>query len=385
MDYIQVLKGLISIDTSDPPGLNYDRAIDYLEPLFREVGFETQRIPIPEQYAEGKGGRVNLVAHRRSPGKAQLIFYSHIDVVPAEGWDAFNPRVAGGRVYGRGAADMKGAIAALLFGLEKVKESPLKYDLSVMVTTDEETNQASQIRYLAQFLSPLQGSFVFNLDSEFGYVGIANLGVVQMDIKVKGKAVHSGLAHLGENAVEKANLLIAALLKLKDEVVQRKSEVGVSPETGLPRMESRLNINVVNGGLKVNIVPDECSFSLDRRLIPEEKLEEAERELIETLSSVKGVEYEIEKVHRIPTVPPCRAPIVEELERVLEEVTGKTGKFGMMGSGDLPHIVTSEWGTTEFGMGVSRPECNIHGKDEFAYQKDIEDLAEIIARFISTK
>ena len=385
MHYVQVLKDLISIDTSVPPGLNYGKAIQYLDPLFRELSFETQKICIPARYAEGKEGRINLIAHRRSVGKPRLILYSHIDVVPAEGWEAFNPRIEDSRIYGRGAADMKGAIAALLPGLEKVKKKPIKYDLSAIVTTDEEINQASQIRYIGQFLSPLRGGLVLSLDSEFGYVGIANLGLIQMDIKVKGKSVHSGLAHLGENAVEKANLLITALLRLKDKVIQRKSDVAVNPDTGLTRMESRLNINMIEGGLKVNIIPDSCSFSLDRRLIPEERLEEAEKELIETLSSVRGVEYEIEKTHRIPTVSPCRHAIVDELAGIIQEVTGKTGKFGIMGSGDLPHIATSEWGAEEFGLGVSRPECNIHGKDEFAYRKDIEDLSEIISRFISAE
>lgn len=383
MDYVQVLSNLISIDTSVPPGLNYGRAIDYLEPMFREISFETQRISIPKQHAGGNEGRINLIAHRRSPGKPHLIFYSHIDVVPAAGWDAFNPRAEGGKIYGRGAADMKGAIIALLLGLEKLREKPLKYALSVMVTTDEEINQASQIRYLRQFLEPVSGSFVLNLDSDCGYVGIANLGVIQMDITVKGKSVHSGLAHLGENAVEKANLLMSALLNLKEEVIQQKSEVATAADTGLTRMESRLNINMIEGGLKVNIVPDQCSFCLDRRLIPEENLEEAEKELIDTLSSVKGVDYETGEIFRIPTVSPCHEPIVDELAKIIKQVTGKTGKYGTMGSGDLPYIVTSEWGAKEFGLGVSRPECNIHGKDEFVYGKDIEDLAEIISQFLS--
>jgi len=384
MDYIQLLKDLISIDTSVPPGLNYGKAIDYLEPLFKKVGFETRKITIPKQYTEGKEGRINLIAHRRTPGKPHLIFYSHIDVVPAEGWDAFNPRVENGKIYGRGAADMKGSIVALLCGLEKLQEKPLKYDVSIMVTTDEEVNQAKQIQYLGQFLEPLAGSHFFSLDSPFGYVCIANLGVLQMNIKVKGKSVHSGLAHLGENAVEKANLLINALSSLKQEIIQRKSEVATDPDAGLTRMEPRLNINMVQGGLKVNIIPDECSFSIDRRLIPEENLGEAEEEINRTLSSVKGVNYEIEKFFQIPTVPPCQDPIVDELAEIIKKATGKTGKFGWMGSGDLPHIVTSEWGATEFGLGVNRPESNIHGRDEFVYQRDIEDLAEIISRFLSS-
>jgi len=383
MDYVKVLQDIISIDTSVPPGNNYERVVTYLRPLFEEAGFETQEIQIPDEHAGGLPGRVNLLCHRRRLEKPRLIFYSHIDVVPAEGWDAFNPRVENGKIYGRGAADMKGAIAALLLGLERVKGKPLKYDTSVMISTDEETDQASQIRYLTQFLQPLCGAYVFSLDSSFGYVAIANLGVLQVDIRVKGKSVHSGLSHLGENAVEKANPVMEALLDLKSRVSQRKSTVAVHPSVGLAKMEARLNINMIEGGLKINIVPDQCVISVDRRLIPEESLEDAEKELMAALYSVKGVEWEIARIHRIPTVPPCQDPIVDELAEVIEGVTGQSGKFGEMGSGDLPSIATFEWGAREFGLGVIREECNIHGRNEFVYQKDIEDLADIISRFLS--
>ena len=383
MDYIKILEHLISIDTSVPPGLNYAKAVDYLQPLFQGVGFESKKFPIPKEHAEGREGRVNLICHRREPGKLRLIFYGHIDVVPAEGWDAFHPRVENGKIYGRGAADMKGAIAALLLGLEAVSGKPLGYDTSVMITTDEEISQASQIRYLTQFLQPVPGAALFSLDSSFGHVTIANLGLLHIDIEVKGKSVHSGLSHLGENAVEKANLLVKALLDLKNEVTQRKSEIDVHPSTGLAKMEAKLNINKMVGGLKVNIVPDQCLISVDRRLIPEENIAVAEKELLDTLSSVEGVNWEIARIHKIPTVPPCHDPVADELAEVIRKVTGQTGKFGEMGSGDLPYIATSEWGAREFALGVIRPECNVHGRDEFVYQKDIEDLAKIISQFLS--
>lgn len=381
MDYVKIAKDLISFDTSVPPGLNYGKVIDYLEPLFKSVGFATEKIHIPAEHADGNHERVNLLAHRREEGKPRLVFYAHIDVVPAQGWKAFNPRVEDGKIYGRGAADMKGAIAALLLGLEAVVSKPLRYDTSVIITTDEETRQASQLRYLARYLRPVTGSYVFNLDSSFGYVGIASLGALQMDIRVKGKSVHSAMSHTGENAVEKASLMMAALLNLKNRVIKRKSRIEVHPSTGLRKMEARLNINMIRGGIKVNIVPDECLISIDRRLIPEENMNEAREELIDILSSVANVGWEIEKVTTIPTVPPCQDQIVDELSTLLGEITGESGKFGEMGSGDLPHVV-AEWGGKEFGLGVIRPDCNIHGKDEFVYQKDIECLAEVISRFV---
>lgn len=382
MDYTKVLERLISIDTSVPPGKNYRETIDYLQPLFQGVGFETRRVNIPPEHAEGREGRVNLICHRRNEGKPRLIFYGHIDVVPAKGWDAFKPRVEDGKIYGRGAADMKGGIAALLLGLDRCRGRTLKYDVSAMLTTDEESSQASQLRYLRQYLEPVSGAYLFNLDSSFGYVSIAGLGALHMVIRVEGRSVHSGLSHLGENAVEKAVPLMEALLRLKEKVVARKSRIGAFPDTGLSKMEGRLNINKLEGGLKVNIVPNECLISVDRRLIPEENIDDARKEIVDTLSSVPGAKWSIAEDFSIPTVPPCEDPIVDELAEVIKGVTGDGGKFGEMGSGDLPHIVHSEWGGQESGLGVIRAESNIHGDGEFVYQKDIEDLAEIISRFI---
>jgi succinyl-diaminopimelate desuccinylase len=380
--YIEVLKDLISIDTTVPPGLNYDKAINYLEPLFKESGFDTQKLIIPVENAEGREGRVNLVCHRREKGKPRLILYGHIDVVPAEGWDAFKPRVENGKVYGRGAADMKGSIVALLLAMESLKGKRLDFDVSVMVTTDEEFSQASQLEYLRQYLKPVSGAYFLNLDSSFGYVSIAGLGALHVDIKVIGKSVHSGLSHLGENAIEKASVLIQALLELKHKVEQRKSDVPTHPDTKLGRMEGRLNINMIKGGIKVNIVPDECLISVDRRLIPEENLEDARKELLDTLASVPGVTWQLERVHGIPTVPPADDPVVDRLAGIIGDTIGEGNKFGEMGSGDLSHIVAT-WGGKAFGLGVIRPECNIHGKEEFVYLQDIEDVAKIVARFLS--
>jgi succinyl-diaminopimelate desuccinylase len=345
--------------------------------------FETQLIDIPPEHAEGKTGRVNLICHRYAENKPRLIFYGHIDVVPASGWDAFHARVSGDKLYGRGAADMKGGIVGLLGALEKVADKPLKYDTSVIITTDEEVSQASQLRYLAQFLAPLRGAYVFSLDSSFGFVCVTGLGALQMEILVKGKSVHSGLAHLGENAVEKSIALLQALLELKSKVVQRKSKVHTHPDTGLSHMEARLNIDKIDGGLKANIIPDRCVITIDRRLIPEENINDAEKEILDCLSSVPGVNWEILSSFNIPTTPPCEDIIVDELAAVIQEVTGSSGKFGEMGSGDLSRIVCDEWQGQSFGLGVIRPECNIHGNDEFVYLKDVASLAEIIARFLT--
>jgi len=382
MDYVKALSDFVSIDTSVPPGNNYRQSMEYLAPLFQQTGMETQLVDIPPEHAEGRTGRTNLICHRRDKGKLRLIFYGHADVVPAADWDAFSPRFTDGKIYGRGSADMKGGIVALLGGLEAVRDRSLKYDVSVAVTTDEELSQASQLRYIADFLTPVEGSHVFCLDDSFGSVSVAGLGALHLEIVVKGKSVHSGLSHLGVNAIENSIPLLQALLRLKKKVVTRQSRIATHPDTGLSRMVARLNINKIEGGLKVNIVPDRCAISVDRRLIPEEDMEEAEKEIIGCLTSVRGVDWEIGHTVKIPALPPTEGPMVDQLAEVIREVTGSTGKFGEMGSGDLSNIVVNDWKGESFGLGVIRPECNIHGNDEFVYLKDMEALAEIIARFL---
>ncbi|MCX6013920.1 MAG: peptidase dimerization domain-containing protein, partial [Chloroflexi bacterium] len=200
---------------------------------------------------------------------------------------------------------------------------------------------------------------------------------------VSGKSVHSALSHMGENAIEKSYEVVAALLKLKQKIIQRKSQLDAEPGVGLTKMESRLNINVIHGGIKVNIVPDECIISVDRRLIPEENVKDAKEELMSALAMIKGAQWEINKFLSMPTVPPLDDPIVDQLTQLTKAAGGHGLKFGEMGSGDLGYISALEWKAKHFGSGVIRPDCNIHGKDEFVYIKDIQSLGWVISRFIT--
>ncbi len=213
-----------------------------------------------------------LLAHRRMPGKPRLIVYGHVDVVPSEGWDAFTPVRDGGRIYGRGASDMKGSIAALIGAIHQTRSVPQAFDLTIVLTMDEETHQIAQLRYLTRFLDTGLRPHVLSLDAGFGYVCIAILGLLQLDITVTGDSVHSGLAHLGRNAVEGAVELMGALLPLARDVRQRRSNIPTDPASGIAVMEGRLNINQIDGGIARNIVPDRCTFSVDRRLLPAKKV-----------------------------------------------------------------------------------------------------------------
>jgi succinyl-diaminopimelate desuccinylase len=382
MDYVQILKDLISLDTTVPPGRNYDRALDYLEPLFQNTGCVTERVPIPEEFSPGLKGRVFLLAHRRAASRPRLIFYTHVDVVPAEGWDGFTPVIAGGKMYGRGTADMKGSIAGLLLALERIKGKNLKYDTSVMVTTDEEIGHQSgkEIIPLRPYLEPVNGAYFFSLDCYAGAVMVASLGGLNLEITIRGKSAHGGTPYLGENAIEKALIVANALMELKAKVATRRSSIAIPPEAGVTQMVPNLSLNIIKGGVKSNIIPDECVITVARRLIPEENIETVEKEIRDTLESVKGVRWEAKVVSRLPTVPTAdKEPAVAELAGIIKEVTGKTGKIGLMGG---QPCVSLDWKAKVFGTGVAGPGNNVHGINEFVALKDIEDLAKIIERFL---
>lgn len=383
MDYVDVLCRLIEFDTSTADGTGCREAMAYLATQFADVGCDVARVEIPREAADGLDGRMALVCHRRREQAERLLVYAHIDVVPAQGWSAFTPRVDGGRVFGRGAADMKGSIAALLGALWRLRGSELQYDVSALVTMDEETHQMSQLRYLTPFLEPGACPHVLSLDDAFGYVTIANLGLLQLDVAVHGASVHSGLAHLGRNAVEGAARLVSAVLALKEQVLERRSSVETHPDTGLQLMEPRLNVNWIEGGLARNIVPDLCRFSLDRRLLPEESVEAAREELLGTLRSVPGVEWEVVREFAIEPVPSCDDPAAGVMAGIIGDVTGATGLYGAMMSGELPGAARGPWGGQSFGVGLIRPGNHIHGVDEHVCVADLDQLTEVLTRFLS--
>ena len=384
MDYVKVLSDLVSMDTIVPPGRNYEKAIDYLNPLFKQMGCETEKVRIPKEFCNNQDGRFNLIANRRNSGKQRLIIYTHVDVVPGEGWDAFTPRIVEGKMYGRGATDDKGNIVAALMALEKLKDKALKYDLTAIVTVDEEESHGLQneIRFIRSYLEPVKGAYFMALDCPFGAVNIASQGSLAMEIRVLGKSVHQGRAYLGENAVENAIKLCQPLLKLGQEIPKRKSQIPASPDYGIPFMQGNLSITMIHGGVKVNIVPDECIFWIGRRIMPEEDKAAVEKEVMDALCSVPGVRWEVKSRRIMQTRPSFAEPITDELAAIIKDVTGHTGKYGMMGGLPL-EPVTNEWNAILFGTGLGHPDSNAHGKEESVYLKDIEALAEIITRFVA--
>ncbi|MFH1091369.1 MAG: M20/M25/M40 family metallo-hydrolase, partial [Pseudomonadota bacterium] len=290
-DYlIDVLRRLIAVDTTIPPGENYGRLLDLVEPELRRFGFDTQRIYVPEEKYRQipeplQGERPNMVAVMRN-GRPRASYYAHMDVVPIdEPWtmDPFAGVIKNGKLFGRGAVDMKGAIACFLGAAKVLYEMGLEplFDLECLLCTDEEVGVYPGARYLAE-----EGYFSNHLVwGEFGtlepVVIIGTAGALRVDLTAIGKSCHSGMNWMGVNSIEEMVPILQELMTLKKEVEKRLSRIPAFPMPGTPydKMSPMFNLNVIRGGRKDNVVPGDCTLTINRRYIPDEVYEDVVSEI----------------------------------------------------------------------------------------------------------
>ena len=190
-------------------------------------------------------------------------------------------QLAEGRVFGRGASDLKGPMAGLITALGIIQDLdlPLAYGITAMMCTDEEVAGGYPgVQYLAE-----QGRVqlpVFSMEGssapivETGYVGI-----LDVTITVLGRSVHSGRSYLGVNAVEAMVPILDELMALKAQVEARESHSPGDPEAPWSNQHPVFNLDVLQGGFRANIVPDRCTLVINRRYIPEERIEDVEAEI----------------------------------------------------------------------------------------------------------
>jgi succinyl-diaminopimelate desuccinylase len=392
---MEKLRDLVAFKTVAPPGSCYHEIVDYLVPIFEGLGFETEKILIPPEIFQAKckdqrlvGDRVNLRAHLNVGGKETLIIYTHLDVVPSgDKWstDPFQLTMKEGRVYGRGVSDSKGAVAGLLAALQALK-GEIRYNLTVLLTTDEEAADYSGLVYLADE-GQVKGDCMLCMDGYSDDVVIGSNGVINWEAVVHGTSVHSGYSFMGVNAIERSIPVMEALMDLKRKVQSRTSSLAACSafeEVGIVSLMPVLNITMISGGIKENIVPDKCALRGDRRIIPEESMEEAIAEIEETIRSV-DVDVDL---RFMPGYPPMWMNPdhhwVEEVRRAVERVRGTLPKLsGTQGSLDQAYVTDlTKIPTCVYGVG-RQLESNAHGADENARVEDLYNYARFMISLLA--
>jgi len=393
---LDMLRDIIGFETIAPPGSHYQEIVDHLVPVFGDMGFETEVLVMPEEVFTAKcddprllGDRVNLMAKMDAGAEKTLVIYAHLDVVPpGYGWetDPFELVQKSGRVYGRGVSDCKGSIAALIAALKALlKEGKPKYNLRILLTTDEEVGGYSGLCYLTD-LGLVKGDLMLCMDGFSDDVVIGSNGIVTWEVVVHGKSAHSGSSFLGINAIERSLPVMETLMRLKRVVQARTSALPANSSLeaiGKKNVMPILNITMISGGIKENIVPDRCVLRGDRRVIPEESMEEAMAEMERTLEPL-DVEMDLKFY---PGYPPMSVnpdhSWVEEVRQAVERGMGFLPKIsGTQGSLDQAYA-TEKTGIPTCVYGVGRQiESNAHGLNENVRISDLEGFARFLIELL---
>jgi succinyl-diaminopimelate desuccinylase len=369
------LRRLIALPTENPPGREYAACAEAIAREVERLGLEPEVLEIPH----GIAGEAPTHAIRSfyGSGKRTLYFHGHYDVVPASSPKQFEPREKEGKLFGRGSADMKSGLVAMIHAVKALKECNVELDgrIGLLMVPDEETGGARGSGPLARAgILGENGIGMLTPEPSSGVIWNANRGAISMRATVKGRPAHVGLHFKGKNAFEGMIAVADRLLALKREVETRTTGFRIAPEAA--RRSILLLGGECSGGSNFNVVPDRMSFTIDRRINPEEDMETEKARLFEVLEGLRreGIDLEWEVFQEgSPSGVPEDDPLARALVASAEEVTGRRPDFEIC-PGLLEIRFYAEKGVPALAYGPGLLSVS-HGPQEFVVLRDVLDCA----------
>jgi len=365
---VDLTRDLIAVPTENPPGAHYRDALDLLTTRLEALGFDDTRI-------EGDC-LVSFVGR----GARTLYFSGHYDVVPAQRRDQFTPRLHGKTIVGRGSSDMKSGLAAMTYAARALRELDMLGDgrIGLVFVPDEETAGPRGSRdLLARGVLGTDGIGMLTPEPTGGIVWNANRGAITLRITARGKTAHVGRQYEGVNAFQGMLAVAQALLELKHEVEAHTTDFHIAPDVA--RRSILLLGGRTEGGTNFNVVPDECWFTVDRRLNPEEDFEVEKQRLFDVIDRAGGpatIEVEVIQEGRASGSDE-RGPVGRALAESIVDVTGRPARFEMC-PGLLEIRFYAERGVPAFAYGPGLLTVS-HGPDEFVPIDRIVECAQVYA------
>lgn len=359
---LDLTQRLIAIPSENPPGNEYGECIGVLSEELTRLGFDHVR----------REGECLLASV--GTGTDTLYFSGHYDVVPAQSRDQFHPRVQGGNLFGRGSSDMKGGLAAMIHAAAAVRDEELLGNgrIGIVLVPDEETAGPRGSRDLdARGLLGKDAVGMLTPEPTGGVIWNANRGAISMRATMRGKSAHVGRQFEGINAFERSLPGLARLADLKKEVEQRETRENIAPAAA--RKSILLIGGRVEAGTNFNVTPEFCSFTLDRRLNPEENFAEEKRRLHEAL---EGFEIEILQ-EEAAAATAADSRLGASLSRHVAHVVGKATSFELC-PGLLETRFYAARGIPAFSYGPGLLTVS-HGPNEFVPIRNISQCALIYA------
>ncbi|MFA6186610.1 MAG: M20 family metallopeptidase [Phycisphaerae bacterium] len=356
------------IEAKSTPDVGEIKCANVLADFFASVGIESN-------VEVWDNNRANITATLKSTGQnPALLFVSHLDVVPAgkQNWhtDAFVATELDGKIFGRGACDMKAGMAAVAAAMAEIKKSgaDLKSDIIFSATAGEETDSCGIIRFLKSFsVKNLCGTIVpeptgFNLIT-------AHRGMLWLEITTHGKTAHGSMPHLGINAIESMRTFLNEfehydLTTVKDKLLGTGSK----------------SVNKIKGGSATNVVPDKCSAQLDIRTIVEHNHSQIQKDIeaifAQVSQSKKDFSASIEVVRSVKalkTNSDCK--FVNDLKKI----TGIPETTAAQFTTDAPYIAELNIPVVIFGPGNGE---TCHKPNEYVEVADLQKAVEIYKNII---
>ncbi|OGO34375.1 MAG: hypothetical protein A2W35_19600 [Chloroflexi bacterium RBG_16_57_11] len=369
-----LLQDLIRQRSDFPPG-DTRLAIQVVAAKLAEAGIPVEIMARREQQA-------SLLAWLGDPLEAPcLTFHAHIDTVPAgdlQRWsvDPFGGELRDGAVYGRGAGDDKGSVAAQTMALVALARAGVNLNgcLQLAIVADEESGGLEGTVWLRD-LGKLKPDLLVIGEQTNNQVAIAERVACGIDLTVFGKSTHGAMPWAGENAILKTARALSWLQEHLFPVLQRRTHPYLPPAT--------LNIGKIQGGIQWNIVPDWCKVEMDRRLLPGETREAAMKEIQDALDEfgrcVEPLRYELfsqgEVAANVNT--PQDHPFVILADRALADVAGEARPLtGYVQTSDGRWFAGS--GLPIIIFGPSEPAV-AHAPDEHVPVEQIVEAARFLA------
>jgi len=365
---VDLTRDLIAIPTENPPGTHYHDALALLRSRLQSLGFDDTRI-------EG-----DCVVSFVGRGARTLYFSGHYDVVPAQRRDQFTPRLHGKTIVGRGSSDMKSGLAAMTYAARALRELGRLEDgrIGLVFVPDEETAGPRGSRHLAaRGLLGADGIGMLTPEPTGGVVWNANRGAITLRVTARGKTAHVGRQHEGVNAFEGMLTVARALLELKHEVEAHTTAFHIAPD--IARRSILMLGGRTEGGTNFNAVPDECWFTVDRRLNPEEDFEVEKQRLFDVIDRARGpatIEVEVIQEGR-SSGSDENGPLGRALGESIVDVTGRAARFELC-PGLLEIRFYAERGVPAFAYGPGLLTVS-HGPDEFVPIDRVVECAQVYA------
>lgn len=339
-ELVELTRDLIRFPTINPPGEAYQPCAEYIGRRLAKRGFEIE-------YVRGEGApgdsdaypRINVVARREGLRNGPCVhFNGHIDVVEVgAGWTVppFDGLVKDGRVYGRGACDMKGGLASAIIAVEALIDTDPDFPGAIEIsgTVDEESGGYGGVAYLAErgwFSAPRVNHVIIPEPLNVDRVCIGHRGVWWAEIETMGHMAHGSMPFLGDSAIRHmAAVLQKFEQKLYPMLAERVSDMPVVPEGA---RQSTMNINSLHGGqaeghdgLPTPLVADSCRMIIDRRFLIEESLEEVRSEVTDILEDLARTrpdfQFDIREMFSVaPSIADKDGPVAATTAAAIREI-----------------------------------------------------------------